>query len=139
MYQENETVKLELESLIPNEPAVIRQTYESYKELIESGQPIKPIKVVRVDDYLLVTDGNHRCKAFRNLGHKTIQAKLDEVPREAELNYYREFVIPWRIENNQTFENLKILENELERERLIIEEYEQMRSTVMWRRLKERL
>lgn len=52
---------------------------------MNSMEGVPPIEVYKVDDVYFVRDGNHRVSVARQIGAKTIQAHVTELPTEVDL------------------------------------------------------
>lgn len=63
----------------------MRERWSRVYASVNSLQGVPPIEVYKVDDVYFVRDGNHRVSVARNIGAKTIQAHVTELPTSVRL------------------------------------------------------
>src|SRR5579872_3830567 len=69
------TQKIPIAQLVPGEKTVEAEEVENARVLIESGKAMPP-RVIHIDAYYYVADGNHRVMAAKQLGHETIECDV---------------------------------------------------------------
>lgn len=63
----------------------MRERWSRVYAKMNSMEGVPPIEVYKVDDVYFVRDGNHRVSVARQIGAKTIQAHVTELPTEVDL------------------------------------------------------
>lgn len=58
--------------LISHEGAPDEKTVASYKGMIERGEPVEPIKIIKEGDKWGIEDGKHRYEAYKQLGYEEV-------------------------------------------------------------------
>lgn len=73
-----------------NEPAGLdTNTVATYKKMIQSGQPVEPIKIIKESDgKFYIEDGKNRYEAYKQSGAKVIP--VEEVYPKVKINNYQE-------------------------------------------------
>lgn len=91
-----------IDLLVSHEGAPDKTTVAQYKEQLQSGKTLDPIKVIREGSKYGIEDGKHRYQAYVELGYKNIPI---EIVGETKIKYPNDMVpgdkYPYMMENSQ--------------------------------------
>ena len=99
-------MKVQIAQLYPFEDSGVATKIANRKKEIKKGQA-KPIKVLRIDDALLVVEGNNRVAAARQLGLVEIEA-VELMKSDQEIQPYKDAVENAKANDWKGFENWPI-------------------------------